>query len=201
MDTLIRATAELPGAELVIAAALDQAAPEHDPDCKKLGKLAAELGVADRVTFTARPSEAELSRLLRSASVLVSAALHEPLGMTAISAMASGLPVVATGAGACADAVIDGTTGLLIPQARPELVAKAVRGLLATPMRLAGFGIAAADRAVSRYSWHRIAGEAAAAYELFLSLAGGPAGRAAVPTTKPARSARSAATPAQRLAA
>lgn len=201
VDTLIRATAELPGAELVIAAALDQAAPEHDPDCKKLGKLAAELGVADRVTFTARPSEAELSRLLRSASVLVSAALHEPLGMTAISAMASGLPVVATGAGACADAVIDGTTGLLIPQARPELVAKAVRGLLATPMRLAGFGIAAADRAVSRYSWHRIAGEAAAAYELFLSLAGGPAGRAAVPTTKPARSARSAATPAQRLAA
>ena len=77
VDTLIRATAELPGAELVIAAALDQAAPEHDPDCKKLGKLAAELGVADRVTFT-RPSEAELSRLLRSASVLVSAALHEP---------------------------------------------------------------------------------------------------------------------------
>jgi len=200
VDTLIRATAELPGTELVIAAALDRAALERDPDCKRLGKLAAELGVADRVTFAARPAEAELPKLLRSASVLVSGALHEPLGMTVIGAMACGLPVIATGAGACADAVIDGTTGLLLPAARPELVGKAVRELLASPMRLAGLGIAAADRAESRYSWHRIAGEAAAAYELFLSAAGGSA-RAPARPAMPPRSVASVTTPARKLAA
>ena len=185
---LVRAMAELPEAELVIAAAPDQATVEEDESCKRLGKLAAELGVADRVAITARPAKAELPGLLRSASVLVSAARHEPLGTVAISAMASGLPVVATGAGAYADAVIEGTTGLLLPPARPELIGKQVRQLLATPMRLAGLGIAAADRAQSRYSWHRVAGEAVGAYEHFLDLscarAAGPARARAVPASR-----------------
>ncbi len=178
VDVLIRALVELPGAELVLAAELAGIDLDDDSACKKLGKLAADLGVADRVTFIARPAEEDLPGLLRSATMLVSAARHQPLGMATISAMASGLPVIAPGTGAYADAVIDRTTGLLLPPARPELLGKTVRGLLATPMRLTGFGIAAADRAVSRYAWHRIGREAAAAYEHFLALAG---------TTSPAR--------------
>jgi hypothetical protein len=40
-----------------------------------------------------------------------------------------------------------------------------VRRLLAAPMRLEAFGIAAADRAGARYSWERIGRETLAAYE------------------------------------
>ena len=40
-----------------------------------------------------------------------------------------------------------------------------IRQLLASPMLLQGYGIAAADRASTRYSWERIARETLAVYE------------------------------------
>ena len=40
-----------------------------------------------------------------------------------------------------------------------------VRDLLASPLRLEAYGIAAADRATARYSWERISRETLAAYE------------------------------------
>jgi glycosyltransferase involved in cell wall biosynthesis len=79
--------------------------------------------------------------------------------------MACGTPVAAPAAGACADAVLDGTTGVLIPHGRPELFARRVRELLASPLRLEAFGIAAADRATAWYTWDRISLETLAAYE------------------------------------
>jgi D-inositol-3-phosphate glycosyltransferase len=55
-----------------------------------------------------------------------------------------------------------------------------VRRLLAAPMRLEAFGIAAADRASARYSWDRIGRETVAAYERCL-----PAGAAVTPAEEP----------------
>jgi len=45
------------------------------------------------------------------------------------------------------------------------MLAQRVRGLLGLPVQLQAFGIAAADRARSRYSFDRIAQETTAAYE------------------------------------
>jgi glycosyltransferase involved in cell wall biosynthesis len=177
-DTLIRAIAQLPGTELVIACGLAAAELEADQDCKKLGKLAAHLGVADRVSFTGPVTTAELPAVLRSADLLVSAARHVPLGLPAIAAMACGTPVLGYSTGAHADAIIDGTTGVLVPPGRPDLLARRLRDLLATPMRLMAYGIASADRAQSRYPWERLAGEAVMAYQRGISRAPGHAARA-----------------------
>jgi hypothetical protein len=54
---------------------------------------------------------------------------------------------------------------VLIPPGQPGLLARRVRQLLAAPVRLEAFGLAAADRAQSRYQWDRIGMETAAAYE------------------------------------
>ena len=188
LDKLIRALPDLPGAELVIAGGPDQDELDSDINYKKLGKLAAGLGVADRVTFTGQVAGKNLPALMRSADIFVSATGYEPYGAAAITAMACGTPVVAKAVGAYADAVIDGTTGLLLPPGGPELLVKRIRNLLSTPMKLTAFGIAAADRARSRYPWARIAAESVAAYERYL-------------TTPPPRAARSApAAPARRTA-
>lgn len=169
LDQLVRILPDLPDAELVIAGG--PAADELDSDIayKKLGKLAAGLGVADRITFTGQVTGKHLTALIRSADIFVSTARHEPFGSAAIGAMACGKPVVANAIGGYADAVIDGTTGLLLPPGRPQMLVKRLRELLATPMKLTGFGIAAADRARSRYPWERIAAETAAAYERCLA--------------------------------
>jgi D-inositol-3-phosphate glycosyltransferase len=186
LDKLIRALPDLPGAELVIAGGPDQDKLDSDINYKKLGKLAAGLGVADRVTFTGQVATKNLPALMRSADIFVSATRYEPYGAAAITAMACGTPVVANAVGAYADAVIDGTTGLLLPAGGAGLLVKRIRELLSTPMKLTAFGIAAADRARSRYPWERIAAETAAAYERWL----------AIPSPNPARTAPAA--PARR---
>jgi len=165
LDKIMRCLVDLPTVELTIVGG--PAAEELDSDhgYRILGKLAAHLGIADRVKFAGHVSDDDLPKLIRSADLLVSAARYEPQGIAAIRAMACGVPVVATSIGCYADAVVDGTSGMLIPSSRPEMLASRLRDLLATPMRLAAFGIAACDRANSRYSWDRIARETMAVYE------------------------------------
>ena len=165
LGTLLRMLTRVPGAELVIAGGPPRSQLRKDETYRDLTALAERLGVADRVSFHGKVVHGGLPALLRSADLLVSAVPYEPAGAVALAAMACGTPVAAPAAGACADAVLDGTTGVLIPHGRPELFARRVRELLASPLRLEAFGIAAADRATARYTWDRISLETLAAYE------------------------------------
>ena len=162
--TLLRALSQVPGAELVVAGGPPRAELAEDPAHRKLASLAAALGVADRVVFTGRVSRGALPALLRSADLLLAAPEYDPTGLTALEAMACGTPVVATGVGALPDAVIDGTTGILVGAGRPAQLAQRIRKLLSQPMLLEGFSVAAVDRVRSRYCWERIAGETLAVY-------------------------------------
>jgi glycosyltransferase involved in cell wall biosynthesis len=165
LGTLLQMLTRVPGAELVIAGGPVKSRLRGDQVHEDLSLLAERLGVADRVSFTGKIAPGGLPALLRSADLLVSAAPYEPSGAVALAAMACGTPVAAPAVGACADAVLDGTTGVLVPLGRTDLLARRVRELLASPLRLEAFGIAAADRATARYSWDRISRETLAAYE------------------------------------
>lgn len=164
LDVAVRALAAVPGAELVITGGPPGAWLRSQPGQRKLTRLASASGVQDRLTFTGRLSHAELPALLRSADLLVSMAAHEPSGAAAIKAAACGVPAAASDVGGNKDVVIDGTTGVLVPPGRPDVLARQLRRLLAVPFQLEAFGIAAADRARARYSWARIGRETAAAY-------------------------------------
>jgi glycosyltransferase involved in cell wall biosynthesis len=169
LATLLRALSKVPEAELVVVGGPPQAEIADDPAHGKLAKLAAELGVVDRLIFTGRVSYRELPPLLRSADLLVAMSEYDPVGMACLEAMACGTPVVASAAGSHADAVVDGATGILVPPGRPALLAQRIRQLLAHPMLLSAFSVAGADRARSRYSWDRIAGETLAVYDRALA--------------------------------
>lgn len=165
LATILRVIAQLPEAELVIAGGPDGRHLPRTGPFRELVQLATELGIRNRVRFAGELAPSALAALLRSADVAVSATGYEPAGLGAIQAMACGTPVVASAVGGQADAVIDGTTGLLIAPQQPGVLLSRLRWLLATPALLRGFGIAAADRAKSRYCWERIARETVAAYE------------------------------------
>jgi glycosyltransferase involved in cell wall biosynthesis len=165
LDTVIRALAQVPEAELVILGGPRRRELPGDAQYRMLAGLASSVGARDRVTFAGGVRPDEVPAWLRSAAVLVSAASYEPFGMATIQAMACGVPVVASSVGTNQDAVIDGTTGALFSPAQPQLLARKIRELLAAPVRLGAFGEAAADRARSRYSWDRISQETLAAYQ------------------------------------
>jgi hypothetical protein len=155
-DIAIGALPRITGAELVIAetAARDHS---HDEARAQLERLAAELGVADRVRFVGTVGDDKLPMLVRSADVVVCTPRHPPRATSVLQAMASGVPVVTLPVGVLTDTVVDAVTGLVLSQQSPAAVAVALRSLLAQSFQCQSMGAAGRSRAVSRYTWDRIA--------------------------------------------
>jgi len=165
LATVIRALTQLPAARLTIVGGPDARHLPRSGPFREVAQLATELRVRSRVTFAGEVAEAAESALMRSADVMVSATSYDPTGLAAIRAMSRGLPVIASAVGGQRDAVIDGITGLLIAPDHPAMLVQRLRALLARPAMMQAYGIAAADRARSRYCIDRIGQETAAAYE------------------------------------
>jgi len=101
---------------------------------KNLEKLAAELGVADRVTFTGRVSDEQLRRHLTEATVFAIASIAELQSIATMEAMASGLPIVAADAMALPHLVHHGKNGYLFqPHNDRELAVQLTKVLTASP--------------------------------------------------------------------
>jgi glycosyltransferase involved in cell wall biosynthesis len=141
------------------------AAGIDDEQSVTLARAMAAVPGAELIATPAGTRDAELAALLRSADVFVHVPAYSPRGTECLRAMACGVPVVASAAGAHADMVIEGTTGLLVRPGRPDLLAARIRHLLASPLLRQACGVAAADRARSRYARDRIAAETVSVYE------------------------------------
>jgi glycosyltransferase involved in cell wall biosynthesis len=160
----ITALAEIPDAELVIAGGPDPAELHLDSEVKRLRRLAGRCGVSDRVRFLGRVDRSDLPELYRSADAVMCVPWYEPFGLTAVEAMACGVPVVASAVGGLSDTVVDGVTGLHIPPRRPDLAAAAVRRLLADPGLRRRLGAAGRTRATERYAMEHVINSTLGAY-------------------------------------
>ena len=121
------------------------------PERASLERLSRELGLNGRVKFAGAVPHRELPPLFASADVFVGPSVveangdTESFGVVFAEAMASGCPVVATRVGGVADVVVDGQTGLLVPERNAGAVADAVVRILSDPAKreqLAGNGVA-----------------------------------------------------------
>jgi D-inositol-3-phosphate glycosyltransferase len=163
--TATAALAWIPDAEFVVAGGPPREEVDIDPEVQRLRHLAKQAGVQDRVTFLGRVARKDLPRLLRSADLVVCAPPDGPTDRAPLEAMACGVPVATTPTCGQAEMVIDKVTGVHIPPGRPADMARRVRDLLADSTLRTAYGIAAADRARSRYSWDRIGRETLRVYE------------------------------------
>ncbi len=169
LTILLQAMASIPAAELVLAGGPARDDLRADLAYRRLAKLSDTLDLHGRVFFAGQVTGQDLPPLLRSADLMVNINQHEASAVTSIQAMACGTPVVAAANGPHLDAIIDGTTGILVEPLRPAHLAHKIRALLAHPMQLQAFSVAATDRARSRYSWDRIAHETLAVYDTALA--------------------------------
>jgi glycosyltransferase involved in cell wall biosynthesis len=76
-------------------------------------------------------SIADVAPLLRTADVVVQPSHFEAQGLSAVEALASGVPVIASSVGGLLDFVIDGDNGKLCLPRDPEALAAAIRTMVA----------------------------------------------------------------------
>ena len=170
VDRLIRALPAGAGLRIAGSGGHDPRPPERDyPD------LLRRLAEGRDVRFLGPVSEEDLPGLYRSAAVLAMPSVDrtcygrpvpvsELLGLTALEAMASGTPVVASRIGGLAEVVVDGETGFLVEPG--DLSALHDRlALLVSDRRLAArLGANARDLVVRRFTWRACAERCLAAY-------------------------------------
>lgn len=132
-------------------------------ECEHLRSLATQLKVDNRVWFAGHVTEACKWSLLRSADLFVMTSRvdakehHEGFGIAFLEAAAFGLPAVGSRAGGIPEAVVDGTTGILVEPESPEKLAEALIVMYRDPDKRREMGLAGMHRAKSRFSPEAIA--------------------------------------------
>jgi len=101
------------------------------PERETLERAIARLGLAERVLMPGYRED--IGRYLARAEVLVMPSRWEGFGITAVEAMAAGVPVIASDVDSLPEIVEHQRTGLLVPPEDIAALANAVRSLLADP--------------------------------------------------------------------
>jgi glycosyltransferase involved in cell wall biosynthesis len=149
---IVRAAAELaaefPELSLVLAGGDE---PQYAGYRESLTKLAADLGIADRVEL---PGHVAPASVLERLNVFVSATYRdeqgfglEGFGSAVLEAGWAGVPAVAVAGGGMGEALEDGVTGTLVGSADPTLLAEATARYLRDPELAERTGRAGAERA------------------------------------------------------
>ena len=128
----------------------------------ELEREIAQLGCAERVRLLGRIEDPR--ELLRASDVFVMPSLKEGLGVAALEAMASGLPVIVSGVGGLREVVEPDRTGIVVPPSNPQAIASAIGRLADSPGLKAQIGAAARARAVENYSMATMAERTLALY-------------------------------------
>jgi glycosyltransferase involved in cell wall biosynthesis len=154
VHVLLRAFAHLKdlGAELVVAGR------PYDADYyAELQQLAKGLNVS----FRTDAEDGEIRQLLASSRVTVVPSVHDPahggvselMGFTSLESQACGTPVVVSDAGALAEFVDSGGSGVVVPQGRVEALADAIRVVVE-----AGHAMRTTARTwVEQFGWETVA--------------------------------------------
>ncbi|MGH3584032.1 MAG: glycosyltransferase family 4 protein, partial [Mycobacterium sp.] len=96
-------------------------------------RLAAALGLQDRVRLEVVDTAADVGRHLALADIATCTAVSATDHSSVLQAMAAGIPLVANDIGVHSDTVIDDVTGFLVPSGQPGPLAKALKSLIAQP--------------------------------------------------------------------
>lgn len=133
-----------------------------------LRRLAAELGIAERVGFTGLVADSAAA--MRDLDVVVHASTQpEPFGLVIAEAMACGRAVVASAAGGAGEIVTPGHDALAVAPGDAAGVAEAIRQLAADPILRDRLARAGRQTAILRFDRARLAAEIAPLYRSLLS--------------------------------
>lgn len=153
LPELIEAVAKLRAGHDVELVVVGSARPDG-PAARAITRL----GLGDAVRFVSGITDDELADLFRSATVAAVPSRYEGFSLPAVEAMACGVPLVVTTAGALPEvAGPDGHAALHVPPGDAEALATAIGRLLDDGELRGRLGAAGRRRVVEHFTWRRTA--------------------------------------------
>ncbi len=132
---------------------------------------AARLGVRDRIRFVGTIGQPEVARHLAAADIAVVPSVRDAAGNVdglpnvVMESLASGTPLVTTGAGGIGAVVATGHTGVVVPEHDAHALAMAIAQLLQAPAERRRLGEAARNQVLQQHTWSGVARRFAAIYD------------------------------------
>lgn len=164
VDVLLHALRDLPGMwQLHIAG--------DGPERRALQRLAADLGIRERVHFDGAIANSQMPAYLRELDVLVLASRtlprwKEQFGRILVEAMATGVAVAGADSGEIANVI--GDAGLIFPEGDATALNACLQRLLQEPGLREALGNAGRERVLQRYTQAQIAAATVAVYRSLL---------------------------------
>ena len=127
------------------------------------------------IIFTGKLSPEDLANEYKTANVFTLPAIvdskgdTEGLGVVLIEAMELGLPIVASNVGGIPDVVVDGESGILVPEKDPVALANAFKRLAENPSLIKSLLVGARKRIDECFTWDGIIDRQIAIYDKVIS--------------------------------
>ena len=122
----------------------------------EVARLAERLGIGEAVKFTGWVGPSGKRALFENAAALAAPRYSAGLPMSLLEAMAAGVPAVASSVGGIPEALVDGTSGLLVAPGDIAALARALRTLLLDRALAGRIGAAARETVRVRFAPERI---------------------------------------------
>ncbi len=126
-------------------------------DRERLERLAAQLGITDRVRFLRGLTQEELAACYQHCTLFALPSAGEGFGLVFLEAMAHGKPVIGGAHGGTPSIVKDNVTGKLVPHGDVESLSQALEDLLTDPSLRCEMGLRAQERVHSAYLFQHFA--------------------------------------------
>ena len=150
-----------------VAIICGQTTSDHMEFEARLKSRVADAGLSERIIFLGMQPSDKLSLLFAALDIYVAPQRNEGFGLTPLEAMASGVPVIATTAGAFEEMVLNGETGYIVEIEDIVNMTKKLNELLSNDTKRRALAKASIERVAQHFD---IKGEAAALVRLYKDL-------------------------------
>jgi glycosyltransferase involved in cell wall biosynthesis len=121
----------------------------------ELELLAKDLQIDEFVEFKGYIPNVQVPEILKQLDIFALPSLDESFGVSAVEAMAAGLPIAASDADGFTEIIVDGETGFIVPRNNPEALAEALKKLVENQNLRIQFGRAGRKRAENLYNFSK----------------------------------------------
>lgn len=148
---LLEALITVPDVELTVVG--EQLPSDRGGLANLVSEVVSQAPLRDRVCCTGSLTQAQLREVMTTTDLVILPSYREGVPRSLIEGLAAGRPLLATDTQGCRILLTNGVNGYLVPVARPDLLAEALKNLSElSPSKLVAMGLASKQRALA---WHK----------------------------------------------